>query len=106
MHWLYLFFAGVLEVVWAVGLKASHGMTRPLLTALTIVAMLASVFFLSLAMKVLPLGTAYAVWTGVGALGAALLGIVLYHEPMYAGRMLGLGLIFAGIVCLKLTDPA
>lgn len=106
MAWILLFLAGLFEVAWAIGLKYTDGFTRPLPTALTLAAMAASVLLLGVAMKSLPVGTAYAVWVGVGAVGTALLGIVLFAEPATAGRLLSLGLIVAGIVGLKLATPA
>lgn len=105
MHWLYLVLAGLLEVAWAVGLKVSNGLTRPLAAVLTLGAMALSVFFLSLAMKQLPLGTAYAIWTGIGAVGAAVLGILLFGESASLGRLVSIAIIFVGIIGLKLTSP-
>ena len=106
MAWIVLFLAGLFEVAWAIGLKYADGFTRPLPTALTLAAMVASVLLLGVAMKSLPVGTAYAVWVGVGAVGTAILGIVLFAEPATAGRLLSLGLIVAGIVGLKLAHGA
>jgi quaternary ammonium compound-resistance protein SugE len=106
MAWIYLFFAGLLEVAWAIGLKYTDGLTRPWPTAATVAAMVASVVLLGLALKTLPVGTAYAVWTGIGAVGVALLGIVLFGESASAGRLACIGLILAGIVGLKLVTPA
>lgn len=103
MSWLILFFAGLLETVWAVGLKHTHGFSRPLPTILTLSAMAASVWLLSLAMKQLPVGTAYAVWTGIGAAGAVLAGGILFGEPLTAPRLFCLALILAGILGLKLV---
>jgi quaternary ammonium compound-resistance protein SugE len=105
MAWVLLFLAGLLEVAWAVGLKYTDGFTRPLPTAATLVAMIASVVLLALAVRTLPLGTAYAVWTGIGTAGAVLLGIVLFNEPAGLLRLLFVGLIVAGIVGLKLVTP-
>lgn len=102
MHWMYLVLAGAFEVCWAVGLKSSQGFTRPLPGALTVLGMATSFYLLSLSLKSLPLGTAYAVWTGIGTVGTALLGIALFHEPAGAARLLCIGLIVAGIVGLKL----
>ncbi|ACJ00322.1 quaternary ammonium compound efflux SMR transporter SugE [Rhodospirillum centenum] len=101
MAWLVLFVAGILEIGWAIGLKYSEGFTRPLPTAVTLVVALASFFLLSVAMRSLPVGTAYAVWTGIGAVGTALLGIVLFGEPATAARLACIALIVAGIVGLK-----
>lgn len=104
MAWLLLVVAGLLEVGWAIGLKYTEGFTRPLPTVLTVAAMVASVGLLGVAMKTLPVGTAYAVWVGVGAVGTAALGMVLFQEPATVGRLVSLGLIVAGIVGLKLAS--
>jgi quaternary ammonium compound-resistance protein SugE len=101
--WVLLFLAGLLEVAWAVGLKYTDGFTRPWPTAATLVAMIGSVVLLALAVRTLPLGTAYAVWTGIGTAGAVLLGIVLFQEPATLARLFFVGLIVAGIVGLKLV---
>ncbi|MFC7334815.1 quaternary ammonium compound efflux SMR transporter SugE [Rhodocista pekingensis] len=101
MAWLVLFVAGILEIGWAIGLKYSEGFTRPLPTVVTLVVAWASFFLLSIAMRSLPVGTAYAVWTGIGAVGTALLGIVLFGEPATAARLACIALIVAGIVGLK-----
>ena len=106
MAWIVLVLAGLFEVAWAIGLKYTEGFTRPWPTALTLAAMLISVVLLGLATKSLPVGTAYAVWVGVGAVGTAILGIVLFAEPASAGRLISLALIVAGIVGLKLATPA
>ncbi len=103
MAWVLLFLAGLLEVAWAVGLKYTDGFTRPWPTAATLVAMIGSVVLLALAVRTLPLGTAYAVWTGIGTAGAVLLGIVLFQEPATLARLFFVGLIVAGIVGLKLV---
>ncbi|MGL4858870.1 MAG: quaternary ammonium compound efflux SMR transporter SugE [Enterobacteriaceae bacterium] len=104
MSWIILLVAGLLEVVWAIGLKYTYGFTRLLPSAITLLAMFASVFLLAWAMKTLPVGTAYAVWTGIGAVGAAITGIYLFNEPTNAFRLVSLGLIMAGIVGLKLSN--
>ena len=104
MAWLLLVVAGLLEVGWAIGLKYTEGFTRPLPTVLTVGAMVLSVGLLGVAMKSLPVGTAYAVWVGIGAVGTAALGIVLLGEVASAGRLASLGLIVAGIVGLKLAS--
>jgi len=104
MAWLLLVVAGLLEVGWAIGLKYTEGFTRPLPTVATVAAMVASVGLLGVAMKTLPVGTAYAVWVGVGAVGTAALGMVLFQEPATVGRLVSLGLIVAGIVGLKLAS--
>ena len=106
MAWVVLIIAGVFEVGWAIGLKYTEGFTRPWPSGLTLAAMTASVVLLGVAMKSLPVGTAYAVWVGVGAVGTAILGIVLFGESASAGRLFSLGLIVAGIVGLKLASPA
>jgi quaternary ammonium compound-resistance protein SugE len=105
MAWIILLLAGLCEIAWAIGLKYTEGFTRPWPTALTLAAMVASVLLLGVAMKTLPVGTAYAVWVGIGAVGTAILGIVLFAEPASAGRIISLGLIVAGIVGLKLATP-
>lgn len=106
MAWFLLLIAGLLEVGWAVGLKYTEGFTRPWPTAATLVAMVVSIGLLGIAMKTLPVGTAYAVWVGVGAVGTVILGIVLLGEPATMGRLISIGLIVAGIVGLKLASPA
>ena len=106
MPWLLLLIAGLLEVGWAIGLKYTDGFTRPLPSALTLGAMVGSVLLLGIAMKSLPVGTSYAVWVGVGAVGTAILGMVLFDEPATFARLASLGLIVAGIVGLKLATPA
>lgn len=105
MAWLVLVLAGLFEVVWAIGLKYTDGFTRPWPTVATLAAMAISVLLLGVAMKSLPVGTAYAVWVGVGAVGTAILGIVLFSEPANAGRLISLGLIVMGIIGLKLATP-
>jgi quaternary ammonium compound-resistance protein SugE len=106
MNWLLLVLAGLCEVAWAIGLKYTEGFTRPLPTAGTVSAMLISIWLLGIAMKSLPVGTAYAVWVGIGATGTAILGIILLNESASAARLASLGLIVAGIVGLKLATPA
>ena len=106
MAWFLLVVAGLLEVGWAIGLKYTAGFTRLWPSAFTLVAMLGSVVLLGVAMKSLPVGTSYAVWVGVGAVGTAILGIVLFGEPANIGRLVSLGLILAGIIGLKLATPA
>jgi quaternary ammonium compound-resistance protein SugE len=103
MAWLILFAAGLLETGWAVGLKYTEGFSRLWPSVWTILAMVLSLVMLSYALKSLPIGTAYAVWTGIGACGTAILGIVLFGEPATAARLISLGLIVAGIVGLKLV---
>ena len=104
MAWVYLFIAGLFEVGWAIGLKYTEGFSRLVPSALTIGAMLASVVLLGIALRELPVGTGYAVWTGIGAVGTAILGIVLFAEPSSALRLGSIGLIVAGIVGLKLAS--
>jgi quaternary ammonium compound-resistance protein SugE len=103
MSWIILFLAGLFEVAWAVGLKYTDGFTRPLPTLLTVGAMVVSIGLLGLAMKELPLGTAYAIWTGVGAVGTVIAGILLFGESMALVRLLSVGLILAGLIGLKLS---
>ena len=103
MPWVILFFAGLFEVGWAIGLKYTEGFTRIGPSIWTVTAMIASVLLLALALKTLPVGTAYAVWTGIGAVGTAALGIYLFGEPATAARLASIGLIVAGIVGLKLV---
>jgi quaternary ammonium compound-resistance protein SugE len=103
MAWLYLFLAGLLEVGWALGLKHTEGFTRPWPSLLTALSMVASLGMLGLALNALPLGTAYAVWTGIGTVGTAILGILLYGEPATAARLACIGLILAGVAGLKLV---
>lgn len=101
MAWVILFLAGLLEIGWAVGLKYTEGFTRPLPTIGTVISMIASLALLGLALRSLPLGTAYAVWTGIGTVGTAVLGIFLFGESTSALRLACIVLIVAGIVGLK-----
>ncbi|MBK8070769.1 MAG: quaternary ammonium compound efflux SMR transporter SugE [Ramlibacter sp.] len=103
MAWVLLVVAGLFEVIWAIGLKYTEGFTRLWPSVGTVAAMAASVVLLGLAMRTLPVGTAYAVWTGIGAVGTVILGIVLFAEPASAARLVCVGLIVAGILGLKLT---
>ncbi|MCP9630150.1 quaternary ammonium compound efflux SMR transporter SugE [Rhodopseudomonas palustris] len=103
MAWFYLFIAGLMEIGWALGLKYTDGFTRLVPTALTVAAMVASVALLGLALKTLPIGTAYAIWSGIGAVGTAALGIMLFGDPATLGRLACIGLIVAGIVGLKVV---
>ncbi|MDO8960583.1 MAG: quaternary ammonium compound efflux SMR transporter SugE [Methylophilus sp.] len=105
MNWLILVLAGLFEIAWAIGLKYTDGFTKLWPSVATLVAMVISVGLLGLAMKSLPVGTAYAVWVGVGAVGTAILGIVLFNESANIGRIVSLMLIVAGIVGLKLATP-
>ncbi|MES2818432.1 MAG: quaternary ammonium compound efflux SMR transporter SugE [Pseudomonadota bacterium] len=106
MNWMILILAGIFEIGWAIGLKYTEGFTRLWPTVGTVLAMVVSLGLLGIAMKSLPVGTAYAIWVGVGAIGTAILGIVLLGEPATAGRLLSLLLILAGIIGLKLATPA
>lgn len=101
MDWIFLLIAGLFEIQWAVCLKYAQGFTRVGPSVLSVVGMVLSVVFLARALKGIPLGTGYAVWTGIGALGTAVAGLVLFHEPRTAARLLSMGLIVAGIVGLK-----
>ena len=103
MPWIILFFAGLFEVGWAVGLKYTDGFTRPMPTILTVGAMIISLGLLGLAMKSLPLGTAYAIWTGVGAVGTVIAGIILFGESMALFRLASVALIIAGLIGLKVS---
>ena len=105
MAWIYLFLAGLFEIGWAVGLKYSHGFTKLWPSAFTIGTMAISILLLGLALRSLPLGTAYAIWTGIGTIGTAILGIILFSEPAEALRLACIGLIAAGIIGLKLVSP-
>lgn len=104
MTWFILIVAGLFEVGWAIGLKYTDGFTRPWPTVGTVAAMVVSVALLGVAMRTLPVGTAYAVWTGIGAVGTVVLGMLLFHEPATVARLTCVGLIVAGIVGLKLTS--
>lgn len=106
MAWIVLLVAGLLEMGWAIGLKYTEGFTRFWPSVGTAISMVLSVVLLGWAMRSLPVGTAYAVWTGIGAVGTVILGIVLFHEPANGARLICVGLIVAGILGLKLTSPA
>lgn len=103
MPWFILLLAGLFEIAWAIGLKYTDGFSRPLPTILTVAAMLASIALLGLAMKSLPLGTAYAIWTGIGAIGTLIAGILLFGESLAPLRLLSILLIVAGLIGLKLA---
>ena len=103
MAWFWLFLAGGFEIVWAIGLKQSAGLTKFWPTVLTVAALAISMVLLAMAVRTLPIGTAYAMWTGIGAVGTAILGIVLYDEPRDAARLVCLALIVVGIVGLKIV---
>jgi len=105
MSWILLTIAGLFEIAWAVGLKVAAGFTRPWVVTGTVAAMVLSFVLLGMAMRNLPVGTAYAVWTGIGALGTAVVGIVWLGEPATVGRLVSLLLILCGIVGLKLASP-
>jgi quaternary ammonium compound-resistance protein SugE len=104
MAWLYLFLAGLFEVGWAIGLKYTEGFSRLFPSVLTVAAMALSLALLGLALKSLPVGTAYAVWTGIGAVGTAVLGIILFSEPATVSRLACIGLIVCGIAGLKFAS--
>jgi quaternary ammonium compound-resistance protein SugE len=105
MPWVYLVFAGLLEIAWPPLLKASNGFTRPAATAVMLLTMMLSFWLLSLAVREIPVGTGYAIWTGIGAVGAAIMGMILYDEPRTVGRMVCIAVIIAGIAGLKLLSP-
>ena len=104
MAWTYLAIAGLFEIGWAIGLKYSEGFSKPVPSLLTVVAMAISIWLLSIAMKTIPVGTAYAVWTGIGAIGVAILGMVLFGESREILRITCLFLIIAGIIGLKVVS--
>lgn len=106
MAWMLLLAAGLLEVVWAFTMKRSEGFTRPGPTVVTLVAMIASFALLSIAMRTLPLGTAYTVWTGIGAVGAFIVGVAILGEPLATGRIAAAVLIVAGLILMKLSTPS
>ena len=106
MAWIWLTAAGLLEIVWAVGLKYTEGFTRLVPSAITALAMVGSVYLLALAVRTIPIGTGYAVWTGIGAVGVAILGMVLFGEPRDALRIGSILLIVLGIAGLKLVTPS
>ncbi|HAE04162.1 MAG TPA: QacE family quaternary ammonium compound efflux SMR transporter [Rhodospirillaceae bacterium] len=104
MPWLYLLVAGLLEIVWAYTMKQSHGFTRLIPSLITFATMGASFWLLALAMQTIPLGTAYAIWTGIGAVGAFIIGIVFLAEPVSALRLIAITLIVSGLVLLKVSS--
>ena len=104
MKWLLLIVAGLFETGWALGLKYSQGFTKPVPSIFTVLGMIASFYFLSLALKDLPLGTAYAIWTGIGTVGTVILGIILFKEPVDIMRLICIGFIVIGIVGLKVVS--
>lgn len=106
MPWLYLALAGLLEIAWAFGLKASDGFSRPAPTLITLVCMAGSFWLLALAMRTLPLGTSYAIWTGIGTIGAFIIGVIVFGESAGTLRVASVVLIVAGIIGLKLSATA
>ncbi len=104
MDWIILLVAGLFEVVWAVGLKYSEGFSRPLPSVITAISMVISVVLLAVALRTLPVGTAYAVWTGIGAVGTVIVGMLLLGEPVETLRLLCIGLIVAGVIGLRLVS--
>jgi quaternary ammonium compound-resistance protein SugE len=106
MAWLYLVSAGILEIVWAYAMKQSHGFTRVVPTSIMLVTMIGSFGLLALAMRTLPLGTAYTIWTGIGAVGAFVVGIVVLGEAVTTMRLVAAALIVSGLVMLKMSSPA
>ncbi len=105
MHWIVLLLAGLLEVVWAVGLKYTEGFTKLLPSAVTLAAMAGSVILLGLALRALPLGTAYAIWTGIGTVGTVIWGIMMLNEPASVARLVCIAMIVLGIAGLKILSP-
>jgi len=102
MEWLILFIAGLFEVAWAIGLKYSQGFSQLIPSIITVICMIASFYFLALSLKHLPLGTAYAIWTGIGSIGTVILGIILFREPVGLMRFICIGFILLGITGLKI----
>lgn len=105
MKWLFLVIAGFCEVWWAIGLKSSQGFTKLVPSIFTVLGMIASFYFLALALKDLPLGTAYAIWTGIGTIGTVIFGIILFKEPIDMVRLVCIGFVIIGIVGLKFVSP-
>jgi len=104
MAWIYLFIAGILEVVWAIGLKYTEGFSKLWPSVVTVTAMAVSFYFLAQALKTLPVGTGYAVWTGIGAVGTAILGMAFFSDSISPGRIISIALIVGGIIGLKLAS--
>jgi quaternary ammonium compound-resistance protein SugE len=102
-EWIYLLIAGIMEIIWAIGLKFTNGFTKFIPTALTVTAMIFSIFFVSLSLKTLPLGTAYAVWTGIGAAGTFIVGMLFFNEPKDLMRIICVMLIIIGVIGLKFS---
>lgn len=105
MQWTLLFIAGLFEVCWAIGLKYSHGFTKVVPSIVTVLGMIASFYFLALALKSLPLSTAYAIWTGIGTIGTVILGVLLFKESISTVQIICIGFIITGIIGLKLISP-
>lgn len=105
MSWLYLFFAGILEIVWAYSMKQSHGFTRLAPSVITFVTMTGSFLLLAAAMRSIPLGTAYTIWTGIGAVGAFLMGVIFLSEPVNIMRVSAAVLIISGLILMKISTP-
>lgn len=105
MSWTFLFIAGLFEAAWAIGLKYTEGFTKLYPSIFTVACMILSFYFLSQALKTLPIGTGYAVWTGIGIIGTTVLGILLFNESMDPGRIICIFLIFSGVIGLKLISP-
>jgi len=105
MAWIYLLIAGLLEIGWAISLKYAQGFTRLGPSVATIILLILSFAFLSIALRTLPVGTAYTIWTGIGAVGTVILGIVLFREPLELGRLVCIGLIIIGVIGLRLVSP-
>ncbi|CAM3476168.1 quaternary ammonium compound efflux SMR transporter SugE [Marinicrinis lubricantis] len=103
MAWIYLVIAGVLEIVWAMGLKYTQGFSKLTPSIITVAGMILSFYFLSMAIKTLPMGTAYAIWTGIGAAGTVIIGMMFLNEPVNAGRLLFLAMVIIGLIGLKAT---
>jgi quaternary ammonium compound-resistance protein SugE len=104
MAWFSLMIAGMFEVVWAIAMKYSNGFSKPIPAMITVAGMILSFYFLAISLRSLPIGTAYAVWTGIGAIGTVILGMVLFGEPQTMSRLFLIGLILCGIVGLKITS--
>jgi quaternary ammonium compound-resistance protein SugE len=102
MNWMYLLIAGFFEIFWAIGMKLSNGFSILWISILTIIGMIASFYFLSLALKTIPLGTAYAIWTGIGSIGTAVLGCIIFKEPATTLRILCIVMILSGVIGLKI----
>ena len=102
MHWMFLFIAGLFEISWAIGLKFTHGFTQIIPSIFTVIGMILSFYFLALALKHLPLGTTYAIWTGIGTIGTVIFGIILFKEPVTVMRLVCIALIVSGITGLKI----